>query len=217
MALPVELALVLSNGSIANLSLNDRALCVASTGTDALPKGLKFLQSPHSGRVRTFEYADILNASCDISGGDHKLVIRLLLHSSKGATLPILEGIVPSSHAHLAAEWTRGLMQRAYGSTKPYRRLKVILNPMSGKKLAKKAWEKRLRPLFAASGCTVDYEETQYQSHARDIAQSIDTTLFDAVVIVSGDGLIHEFLNGLACRSDALQALQLPIGVIPAG
>ena len=40
----------------------------------------------------------------------------------------------------------------------------------------------------------------------------------DGLVIVSGDGLIYEAINGLMARQDGPAAiLALPIGVIPAG
>ena len=40
---------------------------------------------------------------------------------------------------------------------------------------------------------------------------------FDAIVTVSGDGLIHEVLNGLAQHEDPLTALGIPLAPIPAG
>jgi sphingosine kinase len=40
---------------------------------------------------------------------------------------------------------------------------------------------------------------------------------YDCIVAVSGDGLIHECLNGLADRPDAEDALKIPIAPIPAG
>jgi sphingosine kinase len=46
----------------------------------------------------------------------------------------------------------------------------------------------------------------------------LDLATFDAVVLISGDGLIHEVFNGLARRPDGAAALRsLPIGCVPAG
>lgn len=39
---------------------------------------------------------------------------------------------------------------------------------------------------------------------------------YDAIVTVSGDGIIHEVINGLLSRDDALE-IDTPIGVIPSG
>lgn len=40
---------------------------------------------------------------------------------------------------------------------------------------------------------------------------------FDCIVTVSGDGLIHEVLNGLADRTDSEVAFKIPLAPIPAG
>jgi sphingosine kinase len=40
---------------------------------------------------------------------------------------------------------------------------------------------------------------------------------YDALVTVSGDGLLNEILNGLLSRQDWQDAVKLPIGIVPAG
>ena len=40
---------------------------------------------------------------------------------------------------------------------------------------------------------------------------------FDAVVVMSGDGLIHEVLNGYANHADPSKAFRMPISPIPTG
>lgn len=56
--------------------------------------------------------------------------------------------------------------------------------------------------------------DTEYQGHAIQIAQDLDLEAYDTIVTVSGDGVIHEVINGLLQRpSGGL----LPIGVIPGG
>lgn len=55
-------------------------------------------------------------------------------------------------------------------------------------------------------------------SNATNLARSHDITAYDALVTVSGDGIVHEVLNGLASRPDAIAALRAtPIVPIPAG
>ncbi|KAG9318888.1 ATP-NAD kinase-like domain-containing protein [Chiua virens] len=49
-----------------------------------------------------------------------------------------------------------------------------------------------------------------------EIAQNIELT-FDALVVVSGDGLIHEVMNGLAKHATPKKAFSIPIAPIPAG
>ena len=40
---------------------------------------------------------------------------------------------------------------------------------------------------------------------------------YDAVITVSGDGLIHEVMNGLAHHEDPARALATPVAPIPTG
>ena len=48
------------------------------------------------------------------------------------------------------------------------------------------------------------------------IAKDLDFK-YDAIVVLSGDGGIHEVLNGLAQRPDGRKALTTPIAQIPTG
>lgn len=40
---------------------------------------------------------------------------------------------------------------------------------------------------------------------------------YDAIVVLSGDGLIHEVFNGLADRENTTLALEMPVVQIPTG
>jgi sphingosine kinase len=57
---------------------------------------------------------------------------------------------------------------------------------------------------------------TKHSGHAKDILKDLDLNSYDAIVTVSGDGIIHEVINGLLSRDDAHE-IDIPIGVIPAG
>jgi sphingosine kinase len=54
-------------------------------------------------------------------------------------------------------------------------------------------------------------------TNAANIARNVDLGAYDAVVPLSGDGIVNELINGLASRPDALSALRIPIAPIPAG
>ena len=60
-------------------------------------------------------------------------------------------------------------------------------------------------------------QDTGYIRHAHEEAKELSIEDFDAVCIVSGDGIIHEVLNGFAEHARAEEALSLPIVPIPAG
>ena len=48
------------------------------------------------------------------------------------------------------------------------------------------------------------------------IAKDLDFK-YDAIVVLSGDGGIHEVINGLAQRPDGRKALTIPVTQIPTG
>jgi sphingosine kinase len=57
---------------------------------------------------------------------------------------------------------------------------------------------------------------TKYPKHATELAQTFALD-YDALLTVSGDGLIFEVINGFRNRPDAAKAFSLPICPIPAG
>jgi sphingosine kinase len=58
--------------------------------------------------------------------------------------------------------------------------------------------------------------DTTHHGHAHDIAKDLATN-YDAVVAVSGDGLVHEVLNGFAEHVDPIKAFSIPVAPIPTG
>ena len=60
--------------------------------------------------------------------------------------------------------------------------------------------------------------DTTHKRHAYEIARDLDLSRnYDAVVTVSGDGIIHEVLNGFAHHDNPGKALSIPIAPIPTG
>jgi len=60
--------------------------------------------------------------------------------------------------------------------------------------------------------------ETQRAGHAWTIGNEVDLSTVDAFIIVGGDGLMHEFVNGLLSRPELPAGDLLPaLGLLPAG
>ncbi|CAG8595267.1 22507_t:CDS:2 [Dentiscutata erythropus] len=116
----------------------------------------------------------------------------------------------------LAASWTKSVKNAAYKNAKPSKHLKIFINPFSGTCKASKVFDSEVKPIFDAAGCTYDITITEKINHAREIMQTIDLKPFDVIVGISGDGIIHEIINGLLERENINDAT-IPIGVIPAG
>ena len=59
---------------------------------------------------------------------------------------------------------------------------------------------------------------TKYAGHAKEYASTADLTEYDALVTMSGDGLLHEVLNGVMARADWQQVISTKqLGIIPCG
>lgn len=85
-------------------------------------------------------------------------------------------------------------------------------------------------PILQAAGCNVveripenrtDVSHVVTTAAAREaitIAQNLILDHYDAILCIGGDGIVHEVINGLANRSDGMNALNgLCVAVIPAG
>ncbi|MDY6936426.1 MAG: diacylglycerol kinase family protein [Cyanobacteriota bacterium] len=97
----------------------------------------------------------------------------------------------------------------------PPRHLHVILNPASGNQNPRQLFD-RLSPIFAASQMRWTLTETQLGGDAIEIARNLSLDI-DGLVVVGGDGTIYEVVNGLMSRPDWQQAIEIPIGIVPAG
>ncbi|XP_072035771.1 sphingosine kinase 2-like [Amphiura filiformis] len=98
------------------------------------------------------------------------------------------------------------------------RKLLVFINPTSGRRRGEQVFNKEVAPILNQAGIQFDTVVTTRQNHAREKASEMELEKFhDGIVIVSGDGLVYEVINGLMDRKDRMKAVQVPIGVIPAG
>jgi hypothetical protein len=91
----------------------------------------------------------------------------------------------------------------------PRRHFTVLINPFSGRKLAWDNWDS-VKHFFEA--CELDVHETQHAGHAGEIAEK--AAKGDTILVVSGDGLVHEVINAL-CRVGLNDSVA--IAVIPGG
>ena len=60
------------------------------------------------------------------------------------------------------------------------------------------------------------YIDTTHRNHGYDLAKHLPLE-FDAIVTLSGDGLIHEVINGFAHHEQPDKAFAIPIAPIPTG
>lgn len=103
------------------------------------------------------------------------------------------------------------LRHLATGITKE-RKLLVVVNPKSGpKRNAASVAENTVLPILEQAHCDCEVRTTMYADHAREIAGEVNLKDFDGIVLLGGDGIIHETLNGMPNTRD------IPIGIIGCG
>nr|VWO98681.1 Efflux pump FUB11 (Fusaric acid biosynthesis protein 11) [Ganoderma boninense] len=87
--------------------------------------------------------------------------------------------------------------------------------PVQGK--SAQIFRKKIEPIFRAARCPVDVTFTERGGHAQDIAQTLPLDQYDAIVVLSGDGIVYELLNGFAAHTDPSRAFRMPVAPVPMG
>ncbi|XP_076056458.1 sphingosine kinase 1-like isoform X2 [Oratosquilla oratoria] len=98
-----------------------------------------------------------------------------------------------------------------------WKKLLVFINPNSGPGRAHKIFEEQVKPILEEAEVAYDAVVTERANHAMDLLQKEDLSQWRGIVIISGDGLIYEVLNGIFKRPDWEKYISIPIGIIPGG
>ncbi|RIA92869.1 ATP-NAD kinase-like domain-containing protein [Glomus cerebriforme] len=146
---------------------------------------------------------------------DARIIIKALIPQGK-LTLKLTSFSFEAIDEEAAKLWTRAVNDAVYKDVKKAKHFKVFINPFGGAGKAETSFNQSVKPIFDAAGCTCEITLTEYSKNAKDIVKDLDLKAYDAIVTVSGDGIIHEVINGLLSRDDALE-IDIPIGVIPSG
>ncbi|XP_038567221.1 sphingosine kinase 2 [Micropterus salmoides] len=107
-------------------------------------------------------------------------------------------------------EFSRSLLPRP-------RRLLLLVNPFSGRGQAMQWCQTHILPMIREANISYNLIQTERQNHARELIREILLPEWDGIIIVSGDGLLHEVINGLMERPDWEQAIKIPVGILPCG
>lgn len=102
-------------------------------------------------------------------------------------------------------------------SFKREKTLLVLLNPVGGDRRAEEIYETIVRPMLQAAEIKCESVRTGHALHAQQVCASIDLCTCSGIVVVGGDGLLHECVNGLLSRSNWRETAGVPIGIVPAG
>ena len=92
---------------------------------------------------------------------------------------------------------------RVPGLAATKRRIKVVVNPHSGKRKALQIWTSQVKPLFDLADIEADVEKTTFSGHAVEMGKNYSPDDgYEALVFISGDGTICEYMNGLLARPE---------------
>jgi len=96
----------------------------------------------------------------------------------------------------------------------------VIVSPVSGRGKGLRIFEREVRPILESSGIQCDHEVTRFPGDAITMVAEKNFSGYDGIVIVGGDGMIYEVVQGLKKRQmqygDA-RSMSIPIGIVPSG
>jgi hypothetical protein len=100
----------------------------------------------------------------------------------------------------------------------PERRALIIVSNASGQGLGTKRWNNDWKPVFTAGGWTFTEHTTTHRQHATQILRELEQPLqYWCAVLIGGDGIPNEGIQGLFDRPDWPLARLLPILPLPAG
>ncbi|RVE69304.1 hypothetical protein OJAV_G00076480 [Oryzias javanicus] len=96
-------------------------------------------------------------------------------------------------------------------------RTMILVNPHSGRGQALQLFTGHIQGMLTEASVPYTLVITEHQNHARELVKKADLSQWDALVIMSGDGLLYEVINGLMEREDWQEAIQTPLGILPGG
>ncbi|XP_076236821.1 sphingosine kinase 2 isoform X2 [Calliopsis andreniformis] len=134
-----------------------------------------------------------------------RLAIKCLI-----ASVPVPKGFMSPTHENLES-----LISACPGEQ---RKLLVLLNPKSGPGRGRETFQKRIHPILSEAERPYEIHITKCSNYAREFVRTRDIYQWSGLLMVGGDGIVFEVVNGLFQRPDWEKALrELPLGVIPCG
>ncbi|KAJ1979708.1 Sphingosine kinase 1 [Dimargaris xerosporica] len=162
--------------------------------------------------------ADLVT-DCDTTASTHFTVATLLLRKNKK---PVFEPwTFRCASADEARYWSQVIHAASQGArvedALPTRRICVLVNPYGGTNKTLQLFDRWVKPMCVVAKVDVELKSTQHADYAYEFGQSVDPKAYSAIVTLSGDGLLHQVVNGIMSRMDWQQVIKIPLGIIPGG
>ncbi|CAI2359746.1 unnamed protein product [Moneuplotes crassus] len=99
------------------------------------------------------------------------------------------------------------------------RKIAVLVNPVSGKRLARKYFREILSPILNISGITYDNFMTDSSTYVEEWVNLYekDSFPYTDIICIGGDGLFSQLVNALGKSPKSKELLKIPIGLLPCG
>jgi sphingosine kinase len=95
------------------------------------------------------------------------------------------------------------------------KKILVIINPNSGKGNSKDIYYNIIKNKIKKKNYIDNEIITKYPNQLEIIIKYYDFSNINKILLVGGDGIIHEFLQGILNRND--ESYKIPLGIIPTG
>ena len=150
----------------------------------------------------------------------HTYLLTKTDHSARSQPRVLREYCFACPNLKVRLQWHRAIINTLRAKpvdaiVKP-RHLQVVINPTSGKNKAAQIFE-QVRPLFDKSNLKYTVTKTRSAADTKNLVHNLNLSDTDGLVIVGGDGTIHDAIADLMSRSDWETAIKLPLGIIPGG
>ncbi|KAK7929890.1 hypothetical protein WMY93_006285 [Mugilogobius chulae] len=133
----------------------------------------------------------------------------------------------PRYNLEEAEKWARAVRERSARqhnlrdglvmSEPSRRRMLLLVNPQSGRGQALSLYNTHIQKMLQEAELPHSLVITERQNHARELVRDTNLSQWDALVIMSGDGLLFEVINGLLERHDWEEAIRTPLAILPGG
>jgi sphingosine kinase len=90
----------------------------------------------------------------------------------------------------------------------------IIANPISGKRKSISILKNQIIPHLKTQKINFESFITEYPSHAKKKINTYDLNEIERIIVLGGDGTMHEVINGMLSRNDDKN---IPIGLLPTG
>ena len=206
-------------------SLEDDPRATASTPISNQPESTALVDRQGSATLALYVYPHSIQSSwfqsCRSSTPNKPTphYVRPTKWSGSRVSHPRRWTLAPSEDLAATNQLASQLQQLATGPLTTPRKYLILVNPFSGQKKGLAYCEEYVEPLLTQAGVEYEVLVTTHANHAKDHVASVDWShAYQGVVLMGGDGIIHEFFNGIMEREDASDVLdRVVVGIVGCG